>query len=76
VVGRRMAQPVYPQLRKYPVRFVTYASCHIRTLEGSVFQSSRGQSEAQIPKMTVGTVVDIEADAAMCVRAALKIVDD
>jgi len=26
VAGRRIAQPVYPQLRKYPVRSGTYAS--------------------------------------------------
>jgi hypothetical protein len=31
VAGRRMAQPVYPQLRKYPVRSGTHASCQIRT---------------------------------------------
>jgi len=30
VAGRRMAQPVYPQLRKYPVRPATYVSCHQR----------------------------------------------
>src|ERR1700726_681442 len=28
VAGRRMAQPVYPQLRKYLERSGTYASCH------------------------------------------------
>ena len=31
VADRRMARPVYPQLRKYPVRFVTYASCQKAT---------------------------------------------
>jgi hypothetical protein len=28
VAGGLMAQPVYPQLRKYPVRSGTHASCH------------------------------------------------
>jgi hypothetical protein len=31
VAGRLMAQPVYPKLRKYPVRSGTYASCQQRT---------------------------------------------
>ena len=31
VAGRRMAQPVYPQLRKYPERSGTYASCQRMT---------------------------------------------
>jgi hypothetical protein len=33
MAGRLMAQPVYPQLRKYPVRSGTYASCQIATLQ-------------------------------------------
>ena len=31
MAGRLMAQPVYPQLRKYPVRPGTYVSCQMRT---------------------------------------------
>jgi len=31
VAGRLMAQPVYPQLRKCPVRSGTCASCHFQT---------------------------------------------
>lgn len=27
VTGRRMAQPIYPQLRKYPMRSATCVSC-------------------------------------------------
>ena len=30
VAGWPIAQPVYPQFRKYPVRSGTYASCHLR----------------------------------------------
>ena len=34
VAGRLMARPVYPKLRKYPVRFVTYAACqHLSSKE-------------------------------------------
>jgi hypothetical protein len=75
-LGMLVSRLTFIQQRSYDRRCRTSNSCHIPTLEGSVFRSSRGQSDAQIPKMTVGTVVDIEADAAMCVRAALKIVDD
>src|ERR1700692_484652 len=38
VAGRRMAQPVYPQLRKYPERSGTYASCQGLTTQA---QSTR-----------------------------------
>jgi hypothetical protein len=38
--------------------------------------TSRRASNPQLPKMPVSAVVDIEPDAAMCVRAALEIVDD
>jgi hypothetical protein len=31
VAGRRMAQPVCPQLRKWPVPSGIYASCHEET---------------------------------------------
>jgi hypothetical protein len=41
VAGRLMGQPVYPQLRKLPVRCGTYASCQHATSRAWVVRSDR-----------------------------------
>jgi hypothetical protein len=45
VAGRLMAQPVYPQLRKHPLRAGTYASGQVATSPGGCLRQDEPQQQ-------------------------------
>jgi hypothetical protein len=67
--GPAMRLPVYLKQR-------TSSERQTRTMKRIDSTSSRRPPDPQLPKMPVGTVVDIEPDAAVRVRSSLEIVDD